>query len=258
MKIGLCAFFEKFKLLQPGIADYIEIPLFDIERTSIQELKEHKARLDSLGLAAETSNGFLPGTDIMMCGKNYDVNKIIDYSRRAFDKASIFGIKTFVFGSASARSVAEGESFEECLKQINEGYFAASEVAKEYGVDIALEPINAKEGNTLNTVSEGADLVRRLAHPNLFLLVDYFHLFQEEKPDHSVIINNADIIRHMHIAHPVTRKAPKATDGYDYSVLKKATDAANYGGYISVEAIFEEDYYTDAKDSVSFLRKLFE
>ena len=68
MKIGLCAFLEKFKLFTPGIADYIEIPLFDIERTSWDSLKEHKMIRDSLGLAAETSNGFLPGKDIMMCG----------------------------------------------------------------------------------------------------------------------------------------------------------------------------------------------
>ena len=120
-----------------------------------------------------------------------------------------------------------------------------------------LEPINAKEGNTLNTVAEGAELVRRLNHPNLHLLVDYYHLAQEKNPDHKVIVDNADIIRHMHIAHPVTRKNPKEGDGYDYSVLRRAIEAANYGGYISVEAIFDEDYYTDSRDSVNYLRKIF-
>ena len=256
MRIGICLQPERIKLLKPGLADYAEMALFVLSKMSEGEIKEMKKAIEDLGLKAETSNGFLPGDEIMMCGENYKLGSIVEYTKAAFDKAAILGIDTFVLGSAKARFIKPEDNFSECMKQIEESTVAIGDVATEYGVTVVLEPLNHRETNTLKRVSECAELVRRLNHPNIMLLADIFHWSVEEEPA-SAIYENGDILRHVHIANPITRFAPKADDGYDYLPLKNMLDKAGYDGRMSLEAIYAEDYTADTSLSLPFIKSIF-
>ena len=89
------------------------------------------------------------------------------------------------------------------------------------------------------------------------LLADLFHVALENEPL-SVISDNGDILRHMHIARPEGRLFPKEGDGYDYTKVKEACDKAGYDLRISIEGRYEgDDFKKSAEESLSFLKKIF-
>lgn len=47
---------------------------------------------------------------------------------------------------------------------------------EQYGVTIAIEPLNRRECNVLNTVAEGAEMVHALQLSKVRLLADAFHM----------------------------------------------------------------------------------
>jgi sugar phosphate isomerase/epimerase len=109
-----------------------------------------------------------------------------------------------VLGSSKSRFVGEGEDFAACMGQIEESLCVVGDVAREFGATVTIEHLNHNETNTLVTAKESADIIRRIAHPNIKLMIDYFH-FTTESEEFSVIESNADIIKHLHIAprfHP--------------------------------------------------------
>ena len=80
MKIGICIPKERILLLTPGAADYAELRLTEIQAMSGEDLKNTRRDLSSVGLVAETANGFFP-TDVRMCGRYYDKKLLTDYCK---------------------------------------------------------------------------------------------------------------------------------------------------------------------------------
>lgn len=74
------------------------------------------------------------------------------------------------------------------------------EYAESADITLCLESLNRFEGNFINTLSEGADYLRLVNHPNLKLLADTFHANIEEKDSLTAIISNIQMIGNIHIA----------------------------------------------------------
>ncbi len=254
MRFGICTTPDKVVKLKPGTLDYIELNLTNVHKMTDEELKNTKEMLNSCGTPAEATNGFFPA-EVRLCGAEYDPAKVAEYTKRALNNAAYLGIFTCVLGSSKARNIAEGDDRETCLKQFEEAIVVAGDVAKTTGTTIVLEPLRAFEANYLNLVSEGADICRRVAHPNIHLLADYYHVM-DAKEDLQVLVDNADILRHMHIASP-ERKFPLPSDGHDYGPLAKALKAANYNGRMSIEGGSPADFVPCAEEAIAYLRSIF-
>ena len=55
------------------------------------------------------------------------------------------------------------------------------------------------ESNLVNTAAEGLRLAREVNHPNIQLLVDYYHLaLEKENPE--IILEAGPAVRHLHFA----------------------------------------------------------
>jgi len=54
-------------------------------------------------------------------------------------------------------------------------------MAAQRGLTIAIEPINRQEANIVTLASEGLRLAREVNHPQVQLLVDYYHLMMEKE-----------------------------------------------------------------------------
>ncbi len=191
MKFGICDNPQSIARLAPGTIDYIELGLSRLAAMSDEEFAGVGAQVRALGIPAETTNGFFPST-LKLTGPNYDRKAIKEYSRSALERAASLGIGTCVLGSGTARRIDEGVEPEEAKKQFDEAVVTAGDAAAEYGITIVLEPLNRRETNLLNTVSEGAVMCRRLKHPNVMLLADLYH-FAVEKEPLTAITDNGDI-----------------------------------------------------------------
>ena len=256
MKIGICGSAQDISLLKEGTADYAELNLTSLAQMSAEEFKDTKALLAAKSISAEATNCFFPGT-IKLCGKDMDINRIKDYTKGALLRAAELGIHTCVLGSGGARKIEEGEIKADCQKQLDEVFYAIGDYAKEYETTVVIEPLNKGETNVINTVTEGAAMARRVNHPHILLLADIYHVEVEKEPL-SVIYDNGDLLRHVHIANPAGRLFPKAGDGYDYEAVKQALAKANYDLRISIEGAPFGEWRESAEESLAFLKSIFQ
>ena len=111
----------------------------------------------------------------------------------------------------------------------------AGEVARRSHVIVAIEPLRRQESNILNTGAEALEMVRRVQHLNIRMIIDYFHLREENEDPRIIEIGRREIV-HLHFANPHGRLWPHdlvEDDHYGafFGYLKKT----GYSGGISIE-----------------------
>ena len=255
MKFGICASPEAAATIAPGVLDYVELNLTTVATMSEEAFRDAKALLASHGIPAETTNCFFPGT-IRLCDPDRDLSAIADYTRRALHRAREIGVSTCVLGSGGSRRAPEGVDLCDASRQFEESANLIGEIAGEFGVTVVIEPLRKPETNLINTVSDGAALVRRVGHPHLRLLADLYHVAFECEP-FSDVSENGDLLRHIHVANPEGRLAPLPDDGFDYTPFADALRAAKYDLRISIEGGIPGDFAETVQNSISYLRSVF-
>ncbi len=254
MRIGACLSPAKLPL-PAGTLDYVELNLSRVADLSPAELTDWQACLAASGLLAESANGFFPAA-MRLVGPRRDLFAIRDYIRRAYDKAAAFGVRVAVLGSGAARKAGPELSQEAALPQFEEVVALAGDLAQEYDMTVAVEPLTAMETDLVNTVGEGAKLCRRLAHPRVRLTADLFHMAAAGEP-FSTLTDNRDLLCHIHVSNPANRALPKPDDDCDYAAFFGALAAAGYDGRVSIEAgLPKDDLAAALAASTAFLRRL--
>jgi sugar phosphate isomerase/epimerase len=155
------------------------------------------------------------------------------YVKTVFERAEKAKVEVVVFGSGGARSIPDGFDRERGLAQIMAFCRMIGPVAQEHGVVVAVEPLNRNECNVINSVAECAEIVRRVNHPAVRLLVDAFHWLKENDSADD-IIGNGEFLAHVHAATISSRLAP-GSEPCDLSVFFSALERAAYDGRISIE-----------------------
>lgn len=256
MKTGIvCINESQIEALKDSKADFAELILSKIADMSKSEIMTLKTALSYSGIPAECANCFFPG-GMKLCGKSYNKNTVTEYCKKALFKGAELGLSVYVIGCGGARNIDEGEDPEECKKQFAEVLGIAGDVAKDTNSIIVIEPLEKRATNFINSVSEGANICRSISHSNVFLLADTFHMLQENEPL-DTIAENANIIKHIHIASPETRCYPTAGDGFDYSKLYGILSKIGYTGKISIEAVCDDPFDPYAINSIAFLKEIF-
>ncbi len=255
MKIGYCGKANDLLNFSGEIMDYIEVSLTDLRKASTEQIREFKEKSNTAGIPIETANCFFPG-DMRLCGENCNEEIIKEYCKDVLLKGAELGIKLAVVGSGKAREISADASYDDCFKQFGENLCIIADIAQDNGIEIVLEPLNSADTNVINNITDGAKLVRKLNHPNLFLLADLFHMIEDNDP-YQGIVDNKDILKHFHIAKGVTRRFPADGDGFDYSPFKENILKAGYDGRISVEGTHDSDYTAELTNSVKYLKNFF-
>ncbi|MBQ2774428.1 MAG: sugar phosphate isomerase/epimerase [Clostridia bacterium] len=232
MKFGICTGLENAPLLKTMGYDYIEGSLSGIAKLSKEQIKENLRILNDLDFKMDVTNMFFPG-EINLAGESTDINKVKDYVYRAFDNAAQFDVNTCVLGSGNARRIPDGFDYDKGYAQVLEAVSAAGEIAQEYAITIAIEPLNSQETNIFTTVSESLEACKKINLKNICVLADLYHMFVE-KEDFSILTAAGEKLHHIHFCNPVQRIYPEIGDDYDYSPFVEALK--NYQGKISIEA----------------------
>ena len=214
--------------------DYLEanVSSFLIPEKSDEEFAANKAMADTIVPPIYSANGYFP-RDIKVVGPEADLDRAVKYSETAIRRAEELGIKILVLGSSGSRSIPEGFSREEAETQFVTLLKSIAPAAEKHGVIVAIEPLQTKETNFINTVREGAAIARKTGSPNIGVIADIFHMLRmDEGPD--AIIESADKLVHCHIAEVEERTAP-GVKGDDFTAYFEALKAIKYKGGISFE-----------------------
>ena len=188
-------------------------------------------------------NSFIRRSDLKVVGPEVPVSALKDYLEMCLPRCRRLGASVVVWGSAGSRNVPDGFSRDKAKDQIAEFLHMAGNVAHRSNIVIAIEPLRRQESNILNTGAEALEMVRRVKHSNVRMIIDYYHLREENEDPRILEMAKREIV-HMHFANPHGRQWPNAfgeDDHYDsfFRYLKKT----GYAGGISIEGqgSFEKD-----------------
>lgn len=252
MLIGFCGSIEQAELAKSCGFDYLEPGIATICVMSEEEFAEKQAYLQRVGLPVLTANLFLPG-DWPLGHAPLDEERNRAYLETAARRLSALEVKTAVLGSGGARELNDDFGREKGKEQFKTFYRQAAEILGEKGIFVAIEPLCKKECNFLNTVKETFDLLQSLPEGPKGINCDFYHAGQENE-SLSVLNQTGSLLRHCHIAHSVTRKAPLPDDGADYQAIFQALKNCDYDGTISFEGDWENNPAL-LQASTAFLKK---
>jgi len=233
--------------------DYVELPMNAFSTLDKEEFNNVVGVIKRCPLRCEALNMFFP-FGMKIVGATVDAGETREYIIRMMGRAKALGAAIVVIGSGGARSVPSGEDPSRILSQFSDIVRFMGDEAERANMTMVLEPLNKKETNMVNSISEGAELVRALGHPRVALLADFYHMRMNcESLDR--ISEGGGILKHAHIANGDGRAYPseRAEDKYDefFSNLK----LINYGGMLSVEAD-PKGFASGASKSLALMRKI--
>ena len=233
MKIGICTAIENIEKAEAYGFDYIEVGVGAIANLTDKEFAIAKELVSKRSIKPEAANGMLPGT-FHICGEEANHEEVRVYLEHVFPRLAALGVTRVVFGSGGARRIPDGYCREKAWKELVACSKIVAEVAAKNGITIALEPLNVRETNIINSVTEGGKLVDAVAHKNFLLLVDYYHLGIDNE-GYDGVRTYGKVLRHAHIAHPKVRTVPKAGDEGGYEEFFAELKSVGYDERVSIE-----------------------
>jgi D-psicose/D-tagatose/L-ribulose 3-epimerase len=233
--------------------DYIEPAAAEIAAMTESQFREYADIVLASPIRCHAFNSFIRRPDLRVVGHEVSISALRDYLEVCLPRCRRLGASTVVWGSAGSRNVPEGFMRERARDQIADFLHMAGKVARQSGIIIAIEPLRRQESNILNTGGEAMEMVHRVKHPNVRMIIDYFHLREENEDPRILEVARHEIV-HLHFANPHGRLWPHALredDHYDafFQYLKKT----GYSGGISIEG--QGSFEKDGAASLEFFRQ---
>ncbi len=248
---------KKIEILKKVGCDFCEVGFSALADGSDQDVQKIADECKKHGIKCLSANGFIPGR-IKITGPDADDAVTLDYLEKAFEKLSVLGLKSAIFGSGGARNIPEGFSRDEARAQIV--HFLrdlVAPLAEKHGVIIGIEELNDGESNVLNTCAEAMEYVREVNSPYVRLLVDYYHVVLMGESVQS-LADYKGCISHVHIASPSQKRhVPAPTDPEDYAEFFRVLRDARYeSGAISLEGGFGDSFEESTRTAIEYLRSV--
>jgi len=169
--------------------------------------------------------------------------------------ASDFGAQKILVGLIQG-SLKPGVLLTNALGWITDGIAECTFAASKHGLQVSLEPINRQELGYNNTIAQVLTLVKKINMQNLGLLLDTFHMDQEEQDLASAIQQAKGWINHIHLAD--SQRLSPGLDEMNFDTYLKAFQNIDYKGFLSVECIEKPSSLIAAKSAADFLLPQFE
>jgi len=232
---------------------YIEPAAADIAGMSEDKFREYADQVLSSPIRCEAFNSFIRRPELVVLGNEVPKAALSDYMEACLARCRKLGASIVVWGSAGSRKVPDGFSRERARQQIAEFLGMAGDIARRYGIVIAIEPLRRQESNILNSGAESLEMVRMVKHPNVRMIIDYYHL-REENENPSIVETAKNEIVHMHFANPAGRIWPRDPgEDRDYDSFFRSLKNAGYTGRISIEG--KGSFEADAVRSLEFFKR---
>lgn len=263
---------EVLRRLVPQVAemgyDVVEIPVESPGQFDISLAKQLAA---DAGVGISVCAVIGGGRDLLLDG---EVDAGLDYLRTCIDIAQEVGSPAVAgpFYSAVGRcwSMTAAERDRE-IGRLAERLHDLGDYAAERGVELGIEPLNRFETSFMNTTAQTLELVERVDHPGVGVLLDMFHLGIEEKNLGDAIRLAEGRIKHVQVAE--NDRGTPGTGQLDWDGVARALQDVGYDGRVVIETFSDRvesiaraaaiwrplapDSDTLAREGLAFLRGLF-
>ncbi len=232
--------------------DYAESSVTALMNLSEEELTLLSEKREAHEFELEACNCFLPGT--FQLSDPAQLPKAAEYAEEALRRMRRLGAKVVVFGSGAARRLP-GVRVAAELASIDAFLRVCEEKAAPNDITVVIEPLNKSECNLFNSVNEAASACRRLNLPHVKLLADAYHMYLENDPLRA-LEENADILRHIHVAEVPDRTYPGKDGGAYLRDFAAHLKDAVYTGRVTIECGFN-DFIKEIRLAYPLMAELF-
>ncbi len=254
MEFGCCCNLDQVEAARVAGFDFVETTVVSLEPEADEaRFGEILASYAMLALPVKRCNVFLP-RDVRIVGPDVNWDRVTRYVNTALTRVKHIGAGLVVFGSGGARQIPDGFERERAEEQLVQFLAIVADAAEREEITIAIEPLNRRESNVINSVAEAARLAQRVNRPAIRILADFYHMEEENEPL-AHITDHAAWLAHVHVADS-GRLAP-GTGQYPYAAFVARLAEAGYGNrpgqLVSVECKWS-DFAAEAPQAVAFLR----
>ncbi len=255
MRLGCFGTVKDIEDISKAGFDFIELNLKELISLSKEQFRGVQSRLTAAGLGVDACSWVMP-IEADLTAPDLDFDTWQGYLKTGAERSAALGTVVWPLGSGKGRSFKPGNG-SEAAQEARFSAFVASmaEVAREFGIRIAIEPLGPLYSNCLQTIGQSVRFVQGMGAPDIGTMCDLRHMTASTDPI-SEIEKYKDWVLHTHIDFPFGEKRlfPRRTDGCDYSnyirhILRTPSPR------LSVEALHEPDLASGA-DSVAYLREL--
>ncbi len=233
--------------------DYIEPSAAEIAAMTEDQFRQYAAQVLSSPIRCEAFNGFIRRPELVVLGNAVPMEALKDYMEGCLSRCRKLGASIMVWGSAGSRKVPDGFPRERARRQIAEFLQIAGDIARRYEIVVAIEPLRRQESNILNSGAESLEMVRMVQHPNVRMIVDYYHM-REENEDSRIVETAQREIVHLHFANPAGRVWPHdLNEDAQYESFFRYLKNIRYTGRISIEG--RGSFDADADRSHAFFKQ---
>ena len=241
---------EWIRAVKQADYDYIELPV--VQLTNLSEVDFERVLLDlhDANLPCLSMNNLVPA-DNKITGPQANHDGIFRFLDRAIPRIERMGARRLVFGSAGAKNIPEGFSWDVAFDQTAQFLRRLSGALPE-GVVVAVEPICRQDANFINNAEEGARLVDAVGKNNIRMLLDSWHM-KADGEDLDDLIRYGRYLEHLHFATDDTRTLPcYITDGM--AAFLDRVKKIGYEGTFTFEA-YSDDPNRDLAPAVAKVRE---
>lgn len=249
---GWCRGIEDAELMKRLGFDYIECTVVGLQVENETALKEALPAYLESPLPVSAFSVFFPG-DLKLVGPDADTERTRRYIHGAAAAMARIGARTAVLGSGRSRQLPDGWEKSRGEDQLLRTLEWIADEFKGTGLTLAVEPLNAKECNMINSVAEAVSLAKQINNGAIRVLADFYHM-DEEREALDTLNAHKDWLAHIHLAD-TGRMAP-GTGEYPYAEFAAQLKAAGYGGMISAECGVN-DPERDMDAALAFMRRTF-
>jgi sugar phosphate isomerase/epimerase len=240
MQIGICAdpatlaTFPgplSFDFIEGNVRDFLKPEAADAE------FSFNAAALRNCPRSMPAGNHFLPD-DLRVTGAVIDYPRLDHYAATAFRRAAEIGMTTLAVDGARARNVPPGFSTARAFEQFVDVLRHFAPTAAAHRVTLAVEPLAHGECNFINTLAEAAEVIERVAHPHVRLLVNISSMLRNgEAPD--AIAQVGPLVHHLHVTAGHERPAPE-TQAEDLRPFFRPLKKSGFDGRMTIQAAWKK------------------
>lgn len=265
--------------------DYVELTPSVYVEMNAQQRKELRTWLADHGLGITLNGSMMAPEANLFSAEEKVVQAGLERCRRVMEGGAELGATVWtgvMHGMWGNRPAFEGDllaGIRAVRARAIEGIARCMQLADEYNVTMGLEVVNRFEMYYLNTVADGIDFCRAVAHPRCQLLIDTYHMAIEEDNmiDSTVAAQQAGVFACLHAGETNRRIPVGGKSNIDWAGLGAALKSSGYTGPITLEPyVFVSSNYSPAasvwrnlqdpsdlasaveagKQGVAFLRKI--